>query len=60
VRADNWLYAHGHGDVQSPKGRAIKAQIHDAFYQEHDDWKEMVVERGHYVMKRMLRCLAES
>lgn len=60
VRADNWLYAHGHGDVHSPKGRAIKAQIRAAFYQEHDDWKEMVVERGHYVMKRMLRCLGES
>ena len=52
------LYVHG--DVQSPKGRAIKAQIRAAFYQEHDDWKEMVVERGHYVMKRMLRCLGES
>ena len=58
VRADNWLYVHG--DVQSPKGRTIKAQIRAAFYQEHDDWKEMVVERGHYVMKRMLRCLSES
>ena len=46
--------------MQSPKGRAIKAQIRAAFYQEHDDWKEMVVERGHYVMKRMLRCLGES
>jgi hypothetical protein len=60
VRADNWLYCHGGGDVSSPKGRAIKAQIRAAFYQEHDDWKEMVVERGHYVMKRMLRCLGES
>jgi len=59
VRADNWLYAHGHSDVESPKGRAIKAQIRAAFYPEHDDWKEMVVERGHYVMKRMLRCLGE-
>lgn len=58
VRADNWLYVHG--DVNSPKGRAIKAQIRAAFYQERDDWKDMVVERGHYVMKRMLGCLAES
>ena len=58
VRADNWLYVHG--DVHSAKGRAIKAQIRAAFYQEHDDWKDMVVERGHYVMKRMLRCLGES
>jgi hypothetical protein len=58
VRADNWLYCYG--DVNSPKGRAIKAQIRAAFYQEKDDWKEMVVERGHYVLKRMLRCLGES
>ena len=60
VRADNWLYAHGDGDVHAPKGRAIKVQIRAAFYPEHDDWKEMVVERGHYVMKRMLKCLGES
>jgi uncharacterized protein DUF2817 len=58
VRADNWLYVHG--DVNSPKGREIKSRIRAAFYQEQDDWKDMVVERGHYVMKRMLRCLGES
>lgn len=58
VRADNWLYVHG--EVDSPLGRPIKAQIRAAFYQEKDDWKEMVVERGHYVIKRMLRCLGES
>jgi hypothetical protein len=58
VRADNWLYVHG--ELDSPKGRAIKAQIRAAFYPDKDDWKEMVVERGHYVMKRMLKCLAES
>lgn len=58
VRADNWLYVHG--DVGSPQGRAIKAQIRAAFYQEKDDWKDMVVERGHYVVKRMLRCLGEA
>lgn len=58
VRADNWLYVHG--DLESPLGREIKARIRAAFYQERDDWKEMVLERGHYVMKRMLHCLAES
>ncbi|HET6159104.1 MAG TPA: M14 family metallopeptidase [Dongiaceae bacterium] len=58
VRADNWLYVHG--KLDSPQGRDIKAQIRAAFYQEKDNWKEMVVERGHYVMKRMLRCLGES
>jgi hypothetical protein len=58
VRADNWLYVHG--DLASPQGRDIKAQIRAAFYPDKDDWKDMVVERGHYVMKRMLRCLGES
>jgi hypothetical protein len=58
VRADNWLYVHG--DLASRQARDIKALIRAAFYPDKDDWKEMVVERGHYVMKRMLRCLAES
>jgi hypothetical protein len=40
VRADNWL--HAHGDLGSEQGRAIKAQIRDAFYGDTDDWKGMV------------------
>jgi hypothetical protein len=55
VRADNWLYVHG--ELNSAQGKAIKAQIRAAFYPDKDDWREMVVERGHYVMKRMLNCL---
>lgn len=58
VRADNWLYVHG--KVDSAQGREIKAQIRAAFYQEHDDWKQMVAERGHYVLNRMLKCVTES
>ncbi len=58
VRADNWLYVHG--DLNSPQGREIKARIRAAFYPDKDDWKEMVAERGHYVMRRMLRCLSET
>jgi len=58
VRADNWLYVHG--DLGSKQGREIKAQIRAAFYQEHDDWKQMIVERGHYVINRMLKCVAET
>jgi hypothetical protein len=58
VRADNWLYVHG--KVDSAQGREIKAQIRAAFYQEHDDWKQMVAERGHYVLNRMLSCVTES
>jgi hypothetical protein len=40
VRADNWL--HAHGDPASPEGRAIKAQVRDAFFGDADDWKGMV------------------
>ena len=58
VRGDNWLYVHG--KVDSPQGREIKAQIRAAFYQEHDDWKQMVAERGHYVLNRMLECVTQS
>ena len=44
LRADNWL--HHYGEPNSKKGRAIKEQIREAFYQDADDWKEMVWERG--------------
>lgn len=40
LRADAWL--HAHGDPLSDQGRAIKAEIRDAFYGDADDWKGMV------------------
>ena len=40
VRADAWL--HAYGDLASPQGVAIKAQVRDAFYGDADDWKGMV------------------
>jgi hypothetical protein len=44
LRADNWL--HLHGDTATAKGRAIKAQLREAFYQDADDWKEQVWDRA--------------
>lgn len=44
LRADNWL--HAHGDPNSKKGRDIKSQIREAFYQDADDWKELIWERA--------------
>ena len=44
LRADNWL--NHKGDVDSPQGERIKAQIRDAFYPEFDDWKEMIWDRA--------------
>ncbi len=58
LRADNWL--HAHGEVDSKKGRAIKAQIREAFYQDADDWKEMVWERGVETQRMALKGLAEG
>ncbi|HXV01528.1 MAG TPA: M14 family metallopeptidase [Caulobacteraceae bacterium] len=40
VRADAWL--HAHGDLASPQGKTIKAQVRAAFFGDADDWKGMV------------------
>ena len=40
------VIGHLHGEIDSAKGRAIKAQIREAFYQDADDWKEMIWERA--------------
>ncbi len=58
LRADNWLHLHGEPD--SAKGRAIKEQIRAAFYQDQDDWKEMVWERGIESQRLALAGLAAS
>ncbi len=58
VRADNWL--HVHGRLESPEGKAIKAQIREAFYPDRDDWKAMVWERASDVARRMAEGLAGS
>jgi len=41
LRADAWL--HTHGKLDSPQGRAIKAQLRAAFYGDAWDWKGMIV-----------------
>ena len=58
LRADNWL--HLHGELASPKGRAIKRDIRDAFYQDQDDWKEMIFERSVETQKMALAGLAQG
>ncbi|WP_193370311.1 M14 family metallopeptidase [Pelagibius marinus] len=56
LRADNWL--HLHGDPESAKGKAIKAQIREAFYQDADDWKELIWERALETQRLALAGLA--
>ena len=56
VRADNWL--HTHGDLDSIKGRCIKAQIRDAFYPQSDQWMDLVFARAVQVLELTFRGLA--
>ncbi|OAB56115.1 hypothetical protein AY599_27870 [Leptolyngbya valderiana BDU 20041] len=56
MRADNWL--HHHGQLDSPKGRAIKAQIRAAFYPETVAWKTQVWERAEETVETLYRGLA--
>jgi hypothetical protein len=58
VRADNWL--HVHGDLESPKGKEIKAQIRAAFYPDQEDWKKMVFDRAIDVAERAMKGLTQS
>jgi hypothetical protein len=58
LMADNWL--HAHGDPGSAKGKAIKSQIREAFYQDAGDWKEAVWERAIETQRLALKGLAEE
>ncbi|GAB4373987.1 MAG: M14 family metallopeptidase [Kiloniellaceae bacterium] len=58
LRADNWL--HRHGDPVSAKGRAIKAQLREAFYQDAGDWKDMIWERAVETQRLALAGLANG
>lgn len=58
LRADNWL--HLHGEPGSAKGRGIKRQIRDAFYQDQDDWREMVFSRAMETQRLAIRGLAAA
>ena len=44
VRADNWL--HQRGDLASPVGRTIKADMKERFFPAGDKWREMVWTRA--------------
>lgn len=57
LRGDNWLYTHGKGDIASPLGKKIKAEIRGAFYGETDDWKERVYAKGAEVLRQAYKGL---
>ncbi|WP_417514640.1 M14 family metallopeptidase [Minwuia sp.] len=55
LTADNWLRFHG--DRDSRLGREIKRKVRDAFYQDADDWKQMIWDRALDTQRRALRGL---
>lgn len=55
TRADNWL--HLNGNLASPQGRQVKADIRAAFYPDEDQWKEKVWARGEEVILRAMSAL---
>lgn len=56
LTADNWL--RHHGQAGSAKGREIKRAVRDAFYQDADDWKQMVWDRALVTQRLALKGLA--
>lgn len=56
VIADNWL--HLRGDVFSPLGQAIKAQIRAAFYPDSDAWRNLCYPRAVEIQRQALAGLA--
>ena len=57
LRADNWLYHKG--DINSELGRAIKADIRDAFYPDEKDWKNKIWTRACEVIEIALKGLQQ-
>lgn len=58
LRADNWL--HLFGAIDSAKGKAIKGQIREAFYQDADDWKQSVWARAVETQRQALAALRDG
>ena len=58
LRADTWL--HTHGEVDTPAGRAIKAQIRSAFYCDTPHWQGMVVGQALLACRQAVSGLTET
>jgi hypothetical protein len=56
VRADNWL--HHRGDLKSPLGKALKADMKERFFPAGDKWREMVWARADQTIGWALKGLA--
>lgn len=58
LRADHWL--HKYGDPLAPAARPIKQALKDHFYPDFDDWKEMILFRGHQVIRQAMAGLQNA
>ena len=58
IRADAWL--QGHGKLDSPQGRAIKAQLRAAFYADAGDWKGMIAGQALLACRQAIAGLCEE
>ncbi len=58
VRADNWL--HQRGDLDSPLGRKLKADMKERFFPAGDKWREMVWARADQTIGWALKGLTSS
>jgi hypothetical protein len=51
-RGDHWL--HLHGDPKGKEAGPIRAAIRRQFYPDTDDWKEMILFRGHQAIRQAI------
>ena len=54
-RGDHWL--HKYGDPLGPEAAPIRAAMRKQFYPDTDEWKEMVLFRGHQVVRQAIKAL---
>ena len=58
IRAENWLFHHG--DINSPEGMAIRAEVRERFYPASEVWRAMVLRQSHTLIGEMLAGLAKA
>ncbi|HYM29935.1 MAG TPA: M14 family metallopeptidase [Candidatus Cybelea sp.] len=58
IVADGWL--HTFGDLDTDKGRQIKAEMREAFYPDKDDWKDMVARRSDEILRQAVEGVARE
>jgi Protein of unknown function (DUF2817) len=56
LRAENWFFQHG--DPDSPAGRAVRAQVREAFYPDDPAWRAMVFMQSNAIIAAALAGLA--